>query len=224
MIHLDDLLARYPALRCLPPHLGALVGREAQRVLIPSGRVLFDPGSPCYSFLMLTAGSIRVTKPSASGREILLYRLQPGDSCILTVSCLLGDAHYPARGVVEADVTGIALPRGIFNQLLEASREFREFVFSFFAERIAHLMLLVEDLAFKPLEERLAAVLLSKGEVVEVTHQQLADELGSVREVISRILKEFEGQGAVHLARGCIRVVDRARLVEIADGLRDSSH
>lgn len=224
MITEDDLnafLSHYPAMRRLSPRLRELIGREGQWVQLPAERVLFDLGSPCYSSLILTQGTIRVTKPSPEGREILLYRLMPGDSCILTVSCLLGGANYPARGVVESDVTGIALPRTVFNQLLDDSREFREFIFRFFAERIAHLMTLLEDIAFRPLDQRVAAWLLAHRSPIATTHQQLADQVGSVREVISRILKEFEGRGMVKLGRGRIEILDRDGLAAIASRLSD---
>lgn len=218
---LNVLVSNYLVLQHLSSRLRDLIVREAQWVQLPAERVLFDLGSPCHSFLILTKGTIRVTKPSPEGREILLYRLMPGDSCILTVSCLLGGANYPARGVVESDVTGIALPRTVFNHLLDDSREFREFIFRFFAERIAHLMTLVEDIAFRPLDQRIAAWLLAHRSPVAITHQQLADQVGSVREVISRILKEFEGQGMVKLGRGCIEILDRNGLAEIAGLLSD---
>ncbi len=221
---LTTLTALYPVLHSLSPRQLDLFRREAQPVQLVDQHVLFDIGCPCHSFLFLVAGSIRVTKLSATGREILLYRLKPGDSCILTVSCLLGGAAYPARGEVEREVRGFALPRPAFNQLLESSREFREFIFHFFTDRIAHLMTLVEDVAFRSLDQRVAAWLLAHETPARITHQQLAADVGSVREVISRILKDFEARGSVHLGRKLIEVVDRTALAQIAFPLSDSSH
>jgi CRP/FNR family transcriptional regulator len=140
------------------------------------------------------------------------------------VSCLLGQADYPARGVVETDLVGYAISRPMFNRLLAESEPFRAFVFQFFAQRVANLMALLEGVAFGQLDQRLAELLARRGPVIPTTHQMLADELGSVREVVSRILKDFESQSLVQLQRGRIRVVDQQSLARIASPLRDSSH
>jgi CRP/FNR family transcriptional regulator len=227
MITQDEFrqLARfYPVLTQMSPPVQAALAADGQRLALPRDRLLFDMESRCASFLMLTAGSIRVTRLAAAGREILLYRLEPGDSCILTVSCLLGQADYPARGVVETDLVGYAISRPMFNRLLAESEPFRAFVFHFFAERVANLMALLEGVAFGQLDQRLAELLGKRGPVIQTTHQKLADELGSVREVVSRILKDFESQSLVQLQRGRIRVVDQQALAQIASPLRDSSH
>lgn len=147
----------------------------------------------------------------------MLYRVQPGDSCILTVSCLLGRAHYPAAGVVEEDLAAYNISRDLFNYLLEESTLFREFVFRFFAERVATLMELIEEVGFRPLDQRLAATLIGRGTIVRVTHQTLADEVGSVREVVSRILKNFERRSILRLERGQIHILDEAALRQIAN-------
>jgi CRP/FNR family transcriptional regulator len=178
--------------------------------------MLFDLDAPCTLFLLISEGSIRVVKPALSGREILLYRLEPGDSCILTVSCLLGQNDYPARGVVESHLVGYALPRSLFTQLLDESPPFRSFVFRFFGERMSHLMALVEEVAFQQMDQRLANLLVERGPTLDVTHQQLADELGSAREVISRLLKHFESKGWVTLARGQVTVRNATALARYA--------
>ncbi len=227
MIPQDEFhqLARfYPVLAQISPPVQAALAADGQRLALPRDRLLFDMESRCASFLMLTAGSIRVTRLAAAGREILLYRLEPGDSCILTVSCLLGQAGYPARGVAETDLVGYAISRPMFNRLLAESEPFRAFVFHFFAERIANLMALLEGVAFGQLDQRLADLLARRGPLIQTTHQMLADELGSVREVVSRILKDFESQSLVQLQRGRIRVIDQQALAQIAAPLRDSSH
>jgi CRP/FNR family transcriptional regulator len=227
MITQDEFrqLARlYPVLAQLSPAAQTALVVDGQRLALPRDRLLFDVESRCASFLMLTAGSIRVTRLAAAGREILLYRLEPGDSCILTVSCLLGQADYPARGVTESDVVGYAISRPMFNRLLAESESFRAFVFHFFAARIANLMALLEGVAFGQLDQRLADLLAKRGPVIQTTHQMLADELGSVREVVSRILKDFESQSLVQLQRGRVLILDQQTLAQIASPLRDSSH
>ncbi len=139
---------------------------------------------------------------------LLLYRVTPGDNCILTVSCLLGDCSYQARGVVEADLAGVSISRRVFLQLVEQSLEFRTYIFRFFGERVTQLMELIAAVAFRRLDQRLAALLLMHGPVIATTHQSLADELGSVREVISRILEDFQAQNIVQLDRGQVNVLD----------------
>lgn len=206
----------YPMLRALPPSLQQPIRQQVQPVTVPAGTMLFDLDAPCTLFLLIIEGSIRVVKPALSGREILLYRLEPGDSCILTVSCLLGQSDYPARGVVESKLAGYALPRPLFTQLLDESTHFRNFVFRFFGERMSHLMALVEEVAFQQLDQRLAALLVERGPQIEATHQQLADELGSAREVVSRLLKHFESKGWVYLERGRVTVNNGTALAHYA--------
>lgn len=219
-----QLTTLYPIFGDVSPQLRTLLRTDLQRVEAPSGRMLFDLDSSCSLFLLLVSGTIRVVKPATSGREILLYRLQPGDSCVLTVSCLLGHNSYPARGLVEQELAGYAISEPVFHRLLGESAPFRAFVFRYFAERVAELMQLVEEVAFGPMDRRLASLLVARGPVVVATHQMLADELGTVREVVSRRLKQLETAGLVRLERGQVAVVDARRLAQLADPLRDWSH
>ena len=212
---IDALVELYPVLSQLTGAERDALRRELQPARIPAGTVLFDLDSPCSLFLLLAAGTVRVVKPARSGREIVLYRLEPGDSCILTVSCLLGESSYPARGVAETDVAGYILTRPFFHSLLAESEPFRAFVFRYFAARISDLMQLVEEVTFGALDQRLASLLVTQGPVLDVTHQQIADELGTVREVVSRRLKVLELQGLVRLKRGQVEVLDLKRLSRV---------
>jgi len=212
----DRLLTLFPALRGAPADLWRRIDREATYIEAPSGKVLFESHDPCQAFPMLLSGSVRVTKAGANGREIQLYRVLPGESCIITSSCLLGKVAYPARGVAEHDLTAVVVPRALFTLLIEQHPPFRSAIFNLFGERLADLMQLVEEVAFHKLDQRLAALLLAKGEIVNATHQSLADELGSVREMISRLLKNFQDQGLVALGREQIRILDAAELRSIA--------
>ena len=186
---------------------------------VPKGTVLFDENSACQAFPMVLDGSVRVVKSAPSGRELQLYRVLPGESCILSTGCMMGNAPYSATGIAESDLTLVALPPHLFHKLLGEHAPFRNYVFGLFTERIADLMQLVEAVAFHKLDQRLAALLLGKGKVVHATHQQLADELGSVREIVSRLLKTFAERGLVSLGREEIELVDPVALRQIAEGV-----
>jgi len=211
----NDLIPLYPVLGKLPAALLQRVGEALQRIDLPAGTVVFDERQPCRGFPFVLGGAIRVAKLSASGRELPLYRVLAGESCIITSSCLLGHADYNARGVSEGETTLVLLPRPLFDEMM-GEPAFRDFVFALFSERMAELMQLVEEVAFRKLDQRLAALLLGKGRMVRATHQQLADELGSVREMISRLLKGFAEQGLVRLGREQVEVLDPAGLRRIA--------
>jgi CRP/FNR family transcriptional regulator, anaerobic regulatory protein len=211
------LLLRYPAMDALAPTDRERLLAAAQWMELPAGTVLFDERQGCEGFPFLIDGSVRVSKCSPNGRELPLYRIVAGETCILSASCLLGRAAYNARGLAETPLRLMLLPAPAFDELL-AAPAFRSFVFHLFAERLADLMQLVEEVAFRRLDQRLAAVLLGKGRVLHVTHQQLADELGSVREIVSRLLKGFADQGLVRLAREQVEILDPAGLRALAGG------
>jgi CRP/FNR family transcriptional regulator len=182
---------------------------------VPAGTLLFDDRQPCEGFPFVATGSVRVVKAAPNGRELPLYRVAPGETCVISSSCLLAHEDYNARGVTEADTRLMLLPRRIFDELM-AEPAFRDFVFHLFATRIAELMQLIEEVAFHKLDQRLAGVLLGKGRLLHVTHQQLANELGSVREIVSRLLKGFAAQQLVKLSREQIEILDPAGLRRLA--------
>jgi CRP/FNR family transcriptional regulator, anaerobic regulatory protein len=211
----QDLSELYPVLAKLPPLLAARFAAETQTMTVPSGTVVFDEHQACQGFPFVIKGDIRVLKPAANGRELPLYRVLPGESCIISSSCLLGHSDYNARGIAEGETTLALMPRPLFDELL-AEAAFRDFVFHLFSERIAELMQLIEEVAFRKLDQRLASLLLGKGKLVHATHQHLADELGSVREMVSRLLKGFAEQGLVKLSREQVEILDPAGLRRIA--------
>ena len=212
----ENLLNLYPALAGLPAGRLAALLRPAVLEL-PAGSRVFAEHQPCQGFPLLLAGSIKVVKQSASGRELMLYRVAPGGSCIITSSCLLGRSDYNARGIAETPLRLRLVPAPAFAQLMLDHAPFRDFVFHLFAERIAELMQLVEEVAFTRLDRRLARLIVAQDRaVLNVTHQQVADELGSVREIVSRLLKGFAEQGLVALGREQLTVTDRAGLLKVA--------
>jgi CRP/FNR family transcriptional regulator, anaerobic regulatory protein len=212
-------------LRTLYPAFATMTREALDRVLagavvrtVPAGAVLFDEKSACQAFPMIVEGSVRVVKTAPSGRELQLYRVLPGESCILSTGCMLGSAPYSAKGIAELELTFVALPPALFHKLIAEHEPFRNYVFGLFAERITELMQLVEAVAFHKLDQRLATLLLGKGKTIHTTHQQLADELGSVREIVSRLLKTFAEQGLVSIGREEIEIVNPALLRRLAAG------
>ena len=213
----QKLLNLYPVFAGLPEAVLSELLRPEAQMQLPAGTQVFAERQPCHGFPLLIEGSIKVVKLASSGRELMLYRVTPGGSCIISSSCLLGHSAYNARGMAETPLTLIALPTPIFSRLLVEHPPFRDFVFHLFAERIGELMQLVEEVAFARLDQRLAKLLLARQDnQLAVTHQQLADELGSVREIISRLLKGFAAQGLVSLGREQLTIVDRQGLQKLA--------
>lgn len=202
------VLQMYPLLGELPSaELGQLLA-NASYMKVPSGALMFDENQPCMGFPMVISGSARVIKSSPSGRELHLYQVLPGETCILTSSCLLANAPYQARGVAQEELELVVLPPGTFKLLFAQLELFRNHVFNRFSERLTELMNLVTAVAFQKLDQRLASLLLAKPNPVAMTHQAIADELGSFRELVSRLLKDFEHKGWVRLERGQVHVLD----------------
>ncbi|MCA0186898.1 MAG: Crp/Fnr family transcriptional regulator [Proteobacteria bacterium] len=213
----EALLALYPVLARLPGAARERLSGRARIITVPAGTTLFDERQACQGFPFVLSGSIRVIKAAPTGRELPLYRVTPGETCIISSACLLGQAPYNARGITESETRLLLLPVEDFQALL-AESAFRDFVFQLFSERIADLMQLIEEVAFRKLDQRLAALLLGKGARIHTTHQQLADELGSVREIVSRLLKGLAEQGLVALSREQVDILDPAGLRRLAGG------
>jgi len=189
----------------------------------PKGAVIFSPGQSCPGFVMLTSGSIRVSLPGENGREVVLYRVGPGDICLQTFSCLINGEPYAAEGVAETDLDGTILPVPAFEERLAGDEGFRHEVFSAVAKRFGEFERLVEDVALTGFDARLARALLrlkTPGNTVEATHDQLARETASGRAFVSRKLAELARDGVVELGRGSVTLQNIQRLDQIAAGAR----
>jgi CRP/FNR family transcriptional regulator len=213
-----DWLVRAPVFAKLDRDALALAASAVRRVALPAGAHVFEPGQPCSAFLIMTAGRVRVQLTAESGREIVLYRIERGETCVLTTSCILGSEPYGAEAVCETAVEAIALPTATFRALLDSSAAFRDAILSAYAARVGDLVLTIEETLFQRVDARLAAFLRERARdgVVTMTHQALAVELGSAREVVSRILKRFERAGAIALARGAIEIRNARKLTDFA--------
>ena len=186
-----------------------------------NGSFVFRSGDRCESFLILVSGSVRVQMISRGGREATLYRVERGGSCILTTSCLISHEHYPAEALTESEVTALAISKDAFEAALEESAGFRRFIFDGFSSRLASVIQKIEEIAFISVDARLAAYLssLSSDEQKGITHQNIAVELGTAREVVSRTLKRFENRGWIELGRGQITILDRRSLQSLAESV-----
>ncbi len=192
---------------------------------VRKGTVLYEQGLPCEMVPLILEGVVRVYKIGESGREITLYRVQPGETCVLSSSCGLSGMEYPAIAEAEDDTALVVVPVQEFARLSMIYPELQAFLASMLSQRLSELMLVVEEVAFRRVDLRLAELMLQATAAqqhgdIESTHAQLAVELGSAREVVSRILKDFERQGFLELGRGRIRIVNRNGLQTYRDALR----
>jgi CRP/FNR family transcriptional regulator len=190
-------------------------------ISLAENKTVFHQGDACNNYLVILDGKVKVFTRAENGREIMLYRLFAGDSCVLTTSCLLGKKNYPAEGKTETPVTALAVPVTQFNRALQQSGSFREIVFSAFSSHLSELITLVEEVVFGKIDIRLAKLLLNQRDdenILTSTHQNIATELGSAREVISRQLKELETKGYLTLNRGSIKIIDLAAIQKISQG------
>lgn len=209
---------RFPGLSRLDPAVRDTLVKRSTVITVPKDTVIFGPGKSPENLLLMLEGTVRVQQLAENGREIVLYRVHAGESCVLTTACLLAYEDYSAEGVAETEVSAVAIPRSVFDDLVAGSAEFRTFVFSAYSKRITDLFLVIEEIAFRRMDIRLAQKLLdlAKDERVEATHQQMAAELGTAREVISRQLSEFQRREWVAQSRGEIRLLNRTALEDLA--------
>jgi CRP/FNR family transcriptional regulator len=214
----ERVLSAYPTLEGLPANLHDEVERNLTITQVPAGTPMFHERDACSAFPIILSGRVRIARTMENGRELVLYEVEPGESCVLSTSCLLGNAQYNAHAECVTDVELASLPRTVFDRLVTEHRPFREEVFHLFGERLVRLVELVESVGFQRLDQRLAAVLLGKGQRLATSHEQLAHTLAVSRESISRMLKQFEEHGWVKLGRGSIDILQPRELRSVATG------
>lgn len=213
--HTDAL---YPAIAALPTPLRVRVlTSQASHLHVPAGARLFEQGAPCRGFPLVLNGEVRVARGTAGGRSLELYRVTPGEMCVASTSSLFGQSLLVAHGVAAQDTELVVISPAGFEQWV-ADPDFRRHVFGIFADRLADLMALAEAVAFQRLDQRLAGCLLGRRTVIATTHQSLADELGTVREIVTRLLKRFERAGWLRLGRERIELLDASALRQVASG------
>ena len=203
----------------LPSDLRRTLIDQASIVRLPSGTTIFTPGQPADNFLLLAQGAVRVFQQSETGREIFLYRVDAGETCILTTACMIAGEQYSAQGVTETDIEAILISKQAFDNLLTESLDFRMMIFGTHSRRITTLFRLIDDIVFRRLDQRLAGRLLDLAgadDVARTTHHMLAVDLGTAREVVTRTLAEFQRRGWIEQSRGEVRVISVEGLRRIA--------
>lgn len=213
-----ELAKDLPALAGLEPEATHLIEAGARLMRLKAGQPVFAAGRPCEAFLLVKAGSVRVSTATEAGRELLLYRVGPGETCVLTTACLMSSQDYDAEGVAETETEAIVVPRMLFERLLAQSPAFRKFVFQSYGERLSGLIALVQEVSLRQVDRRLARFLAERSGAgdITMTHQEIAAEIGTAREVVSRLLKHFEAQGLLHLERRRILVIEPDRLSRLS--------
>ncbi|MBO6551603.1 MAG: Crp/Fnr family transcriptional regulator [Roseitalea sp.] len=187
--------------------------------LVPKGTILFRPGEAPGGFALVLSGRINVYLNSRTGRELRLYSIEPGETCLMTTLALLGAQPYSGEAIADTDVVAAIVPFKAFRELMDGSDRFRQFVFRAFAERIGEMTALLEMVAFQKIEIRLARWLLDNaddGGRAAASHAEIATAIGSAREVVSRHVEKLSDEGIVEGGRKEILIRDRARLAAIA--------
>jgi CRP/FNR family transcriptional regulator len=205
----------FPVLKAMNDPFWISVAQRAREEVIPTNTAMFGYGEVCKYFILIISGSIRVYKTFGNGRDIVLYHLQSGECCSLTSSTLLSGACYQACGMTESETRAVFVPKQDFYAAFDQSTNFRHFVCTGLSGRFNEMLLLLEGLGMRNIEVRLARWLLdnrSESDCVEASHRELASELGTAREVVSRHLKDFEKKGLVRLSRKFIKLSDVAAL------------
>ena len=181
----------------------------ARHQSVPAGREIYAEGDACEAIAFIISGEIRVYKTGQTGREITLYEIGPGETCILNASCILSRRSYPANAVAISDVALLLVPSSDFRRLVDEREEMRNFVFALLSRRLVDVMELVEEVAFGRMDERLFDYLIEKAEngKLDTTHQKIANDLGTSREVVSRLLKDLERKHQVKLSRNSISLL-----------------
>ena len=208
---MNRLDAHIPVLANASPALRADFDRYAQVHHIPAGAPIAWEGDACDQLAIVLAGTVRVYKVGESGREITLYRIEETESCVLTASCILSRTQFPALAVAETDVEAVLIPAYVLRDWVARYEPWRDYVFDMMSQRLADVIATVEEVAFRRMDARIAEFLAGLGEngaTIPITHQEIASELGTAREVVSRILKDLERGGLIALSRGAVTLLD----------------
>jgi CRP/FNR family transcriptional regulator, anaerobic regulatory protein len=210
MTHSADTIAQvFPFLKKNP----RLVQEFSEHVLsktLPANVTIYTEGDSCSQIAFVLTGEIRVFKASASGREITLYEIGPGDTCILNASCIFSNTGYPANALTAERTEVLLLPSPIFKNFLQSYAEIQGFIYAMLSERLTAVMTLIEEVVFNRMDNRLFEYLVERSDnaIISRTHQSIANDLGTSREVVSRLLKDFQAKKIIRCGRNHIEILD----------------
>jgi CRP/FNR family transcriptional regulator len=208
-MNVREFIQVFPAFRNAPEALLRDLLSAGRQQHIGASRQIYHEGDSCSAIAFVLTGEIRVYKIGQTGREITLYEIGPGETCILNASCILSGQTYPAYAVAIDDVNVVLVPSAVFRRMVSEDESLRSFVFMLLSQRLSGVMELVEEVAFRRMDARLMDYLIEKSENgrLEMTHQRIANDLGTSREVVSRLLKDIERQGQIGLSRNAITLL-----------------
>ncbi|MGB3533373.1 MAG: Crp/Fnr family transcriptional regulator [Microcoleaceae cyanobacterium] len=192
---------------------------QGQSISLPAGHFVCLEGEMCHHLPLVVSGSVRVYKIGENGREITLYHLDRGDSCILTASSIISQKVFPAFAITETEVEAFIIPANSLREWVKYNPIWQEYIFGLLSQRLATVIEIIEEVAFRRMDCRIAAYLLNNSDnhlKLHTTHEAIAQDLGSSREVISRILKNFEKQRLLSMSRGLIELKNRSEIEKIA--------
>ncbi len=208
----NEIFSSFPFLAAMPRVAREELAARAVRKSLQNRQILVSGGGDCDYLPFVVRGTLRVYKVSEAGKELTLYRIDRGESCILSATCILNTSTFPAMVEAEGPTEVILIPSRLFARWVEDYPDWRRFVFSIYEKRLEMLLTLVEEVAFRHVDSRVSAWLAGaaagRSVAVPATHQKIASEVGTSREVVSRILRDFEAQGLLVTGRGRIRIVD----------------
>jgi len=207
----SEFTKAFPAFRIGPEALLKELLAVSRRQVVPAGTQIYHEGDACSAIAFVLSGDIRVYKIGQTGREITLYEIGPGETCILNASCILSGQAYPANAATLSETALFLVPSTEFRRFISEHETVRNFIFTLLSQRLTGVMELVEEVAFGHMDERLLDYLIEKSEDnrLETTHQRIANDLGTSREVVSRLLKDLERKGRVTLSRNAVTLQDQ---------------
>jgi len=214
----NRLLQSFPFLQQADEPFTARFMRMANLTKLDKGNHICHEGLECTHLALVLSGTARVYKLGENGREITLYRVNAGESCILTASCILSTQPFPAFAVSETPIEAALIPAAAVKQWLADSAQWREYLFGLVAQRLANVINVIEEVVFKRMDRRIAEYLIQRSanqpHAIQATHQEIASDLGTSREVVSRILKDLESKALIHVTRGAVEVLNTQGLEE----------
>ncbi len=216
----QQLVELFPFLAAATPDFQRIFFDAAIPAHIPAGHTIAETGSECSQLALVVSGSVRVYKLAAKGREITLYRIKEGDSCVLTASCLMSATPFPAIAESETELDAIIIPAESAKIWMTQHQPWGNFVFGLISRRLAEVITVLENVTFQRMDVRIATYLVemaSNDSRLNITHHEIAADLGTSREVVSRSLKDFDKHGWISMGRGELTIEDMPQLQSLAE-------